>query len=86
MRQGHVSPDVRQLRVDEGGNRDRWCRERRARRRRGTLGPRAEPRGHAVAQQDRETQRRSIVSAMASERHVPQDVVTRDKRGRRRTL
>lgn len=85
MRQGHVGPDLRQLRVDKRKNRDGRCRIWRAWRRRGTRDPRAEPRRHAVAQQDGETERRSIVRATAPERDLPQEVVTHHQRGRRRS-
>jgi hypothetical protein len=77
MRQRHVGPELRQLRVDARRDGERRGRDRPGIGRTWTHAPRAEPRGHALAQQDRQSEARPLMRTPLSERRSPQRFVTR---------
>ena len=83
MRQRHVRPELRELRVDE--RRDLERRDGAGHRfgETWTHRPRAEPRGHALAQQDHQAEARLVVGTPLPQRHPPQRFVTRHQRGGR---
>lgn len=83
MRQRDVGPELRQLRVDDGRDLERWGADSRGLGRTWTQHPRTEPRGHALAPQDRQSEARSLMGTPLPERRPPQRFVIRHQRGRR---
>ncbi len=84
MRQRHVGPELRQLRVDEGRDPERRCGSGHRIGGTWTHRPRAEPGRHALAEQDRQPEARPVIGATLPQRQPPQRFVTRHERGGRR--
>jgi len=84
MDERHVRPELRQLRVDEGRDPERRCGGRHGIGGTWTLRPRVEPGRHALTEQDRQPEARSVIGTPLSQRHPPQRFVTRHERGGRR--
>ena len=83
MDERHVRPELRQLRVDEGRDRERRCGGRHGIRGTWTPRPRVEPGRHALAAQDRQPEARPLFGTTRPERRPPQRFVTRHQRGGR---
>ena len=77
MRQCHVGPELRELRVDEGRDPERRCGAGHRIGGTWTRRPRAKPGRHALVEQDRQSEARRVIGATLPQRQPPQPFVTR---------
>jgi hypothetical protein len=83
MRERHVGPEPRELRVDEGRNPERRSGAGHRISATWTHRPRAKPGRQALPEQDRQSEAWPVTKAPLPQRYSPQRFVTRHERGGR---